>query len=427
MQRLLLIGLNHTTAPLDVREKLAFGPSRLEQAITQLRQQFDACEAVILSTCNRVELYLCAAEPIDRDRVIAFLKSFHSLPDERFTSHLYEMRGRSVIEHLFAVTSSLDSMVLGETQILGQVRSAYEAARDIGAAGPLMHPLFQRAVGVGKEVLSQTQIGQGRVSVASVAVDYASRIFDTFADKTVLCMGTGKMSQLVLRQFVGLKPKHLIVASRRLERAHEVAQQFGGEAVSSVDLDPLLVQADIVVSSTGHPEPLITRKRFEPLLRPRRYRPVFMIDIAVPRDIDPSVGDLEGVYLYNLDDLQEVVTRTIDSRGSAVETARAIINRHVDTFLAWHRQREIGPVIDALYKRSNQIARAELERTCGKLQPDAQQQAHLEELVHRIVQKMLHDPVSQLRAPDPHESGQAYVHAIEKLFKLEPPREPDDQ
>lgn len=423
MQRLLLIGLNHTTAPLDVREKLAFAQRRTIEAVEALKQSIDGSEAVVLSTCNRVELYLAAPQEIEREQIVAFLKDFHQLPDDSFASHLYEMRGRSVIEHLFAVASSLDSMVLGETQILGQVRTAYESSRTLGATGALLNPLFQRAVGVGKEVLSQTHLADGRVSVASVAVDYATRIFDSFDDKTVLCMGTGKMSQLVLRSFAALKPKHLIVASRDVERARRIGAQFGGEGVSSENLDQLLIQADVVVSSTGHPHNLITKKRFEPLRKPRRYRPIFMIDIAVPRDIEVAVAEIEGVYLYNLDDLQEVVTRTIDSRGSAVDAARAIVNQHVDTFLAWHRQREIGPMIDALYKRYNDIARSELERTASRMQLDEAQKQHLEELVHRMVQKMLHDPVSQLRSPAPHENGQAYVHAIEKLFKLEPPRD----
>ncbi len=423
MQRLLLIGLNHTTAPLDVRERVAFAPSRAQVAIDALRQQIDGCEVVILSTCNRVELYLAGSAEIDRQVIVDFLRRFHDLPNDQFASHLYEMRGRAVIEHLFAVASSLDSMVLGETQIIGQVRQAYEASRLAAATGAILNPLFQRALTVGKEVLSQTHLAEGRVSVASVAVDYAKRIFDTFADKTVLCMGTGKMSQLVLRQFVSLRPKQLLVASRDLGRATRVAEQFGGVGVSSMELDQLLIQADVVVSSTGHPHSLVTRARFEPLLRPRRYRPIFMIDIAVPRDIEPSVGDLDNVYLYNLDDLQEVVARTFDTRGQSVIDARHIVNAQVDAFLVWHRQREIGPMIDALYQRYHDIARAELERSGVKMQLDNQQKQQIEELLHRVVQKMLHDPVSQLRSPIPHESGQAYIHAIEKLFKLEPPRD----
>lgn len=425
MQRLLLLGLNHTTAPLEVRERLAFAPSQVRQAATELQRIIPGCEIVILSTCNRVELYLSADQLIPRQTVMAFLSTFHGLAEEQFASHLYEMRGRAVVEHLFAVASSLDSMVLGETQILGQVRQAYESAREAGTTGPMLNPLFQRAVSVGREVLSQTHLSEGRVSVASVAVDYAGHIFDTFTDKTVLCMGTGKMSQLVLRQFAALKPRQLLVASRNPDRAREIARQFGGVGVSSADLDSLLIQADIVVSSTGHPRTLITRSRFEALLKPRRYRPIFMIDIAVPRDIEPTVGELEGVYLYNLDDLQEVVTRTRESRTDSVEDARKIIHQQVESFMAWNRQRQIGPMIDAIYQRYTRMARTELERTAARMQLDDQQRKHLEELVHRIVQKMLHDPVTQLRSSEFHDNIQTYVHAIEKLFKLDGPIDRD--
>lgn len=421
MQRVLLIGLNHTTAPVEVRERLAFAPQRVQHAIDELRSRVPGCEAVVLSTCNRVELYLAAPTEIERQAVIRFLADFHQLPEAAFATHLYEMRGRSAIEHLFAVACSLDSMVLGETQIIGQVRHAYEVSRGIGATGAILNPLFQRAVSVGKEVLSATQLSDGRVSVASVAVDYAKRIFETFEDKTVLCLGTGKMSQLVLSHFAKLKPKHMLVSSRSIERAREVATQYKGEGVSTDRLDEHLVRADVVVSSTGHPVTLVTRSRFEPLMRQRRYRPVFFIDIAVPRDIEPAVGELEGVYLYNLDDLQEVVVRTMDERGQSVEAARSIVVGHVEAFMRWHRQREIGPMIDALYKRYNQIARGELDRTAARMQLDAEQRQHLEELAHRLVQKMLHDPVTQLRESGQHENTQAYAHAIERLFKLDLP------
>ena len=434
MHRLSLIGLNHTTAPLVVRERLAFAPQQALVAINELQKRTGG-EVVLLSTCNRVEIYLAGPKPVDRATVVKFLGDFHELPADQFQSHLYEQRGHGVVPHLFAVASSLDSMVLGETQILGQVRSAYETSRQIGAAGPLLNPLFQRAVSVGKEVLSGTGLGEGRLSIASVAVDYARRIFDTFADKTVLCLGTGKMSQLVLQHFVGLGTGRLLVASREQSRADAFAKDFGGHGVTMADLDKHLVASDIVVASTGATHPIITKDRFAKLLKQRRYRPIFLIDIAVPRDIEAGVGDLDSVYLYNMDDLQQVVSRTISERSQQIEAAHAIVNRHVQQFLQWHREREIGPVIDALYQRYNAIARAELERTLGKLPLDDAGKQELEQLVHRIVQKMLHDPVKQLKqGHDPREGGQAYLHAVEKLFRLEagapshelPPEQADD-
>ncbi|HEY0009757.1 MAG TPA: glutamyl-tRNA reductase, partial [Tepidisphaeraceae bacterium] len=361
MKRLLLIGLNHTTAPLEVRERLAFAQQQMLFALSEL-QKTVAAEAVVLSTCNRVELYLSGEDEIAAEAVIDFLSRFHNLPAELFASHLYHSRGRAVIEHLFSVASSLDSMVLGETQILGQVRQAYEAAREAGATGPVLNPLFQRAVAVGREVLSQTPLAEGRVSVASVAVDYARRIFDSFADKTVLCVGTGKMSQLVLDRFIALHAGRLLVCSREQTRADAIASRYGGRGVAFADLDQHLVEADIVITSTGASHPIITRRQFEKLCKLRKYRPIFLIDIAVPRDVEAGVGELQNVYLYNLDDLQEVVMQTKDGRGQSVSAAEAIVARHVEQYQQWHRQRQIGPTIDALYRRYNQIAQSEMQR-----------------------------------------------------------------
>ena len=425
MRRLLLIGLNHTTAPLDVRERLAFAPHRTPAALAQLRALLAGGEAVILSTCNRVELYLSAADEIDRAAVVGFLADFHGVAAEAFAEHLYEMRGRAVVEHLFGVASSLDSMVLGETQILGQVRGAYETSLAAGATGPLLNPLFQRAVAVGREVLGKSRLSEGRVSVASVAVDYARRIFDHFGDKTVLCVGTGKMAALVLRRFAELKPGRLLVCSRDADRAAAVAEPFGGTGVLFSDMQRHLVQSDIVITSTGAPHAVITRQTFEGLLRQRRYRPIFLIDIAVPRDVEAGVGELESVYLYNLDDLQEVVLQTAGARQSATDVARRMVSRQVEAFTQWHRQRAIGPLIDALYKRSGEIAQAELQRTLGKMQPGDKDRAYMEELVHRIVQKILHEPVRQLRDSEPHEGVPGYAHALEKLFGLNRAESPE--
>ncbi|HTL28034.1 MAG TPA: glutamyl-tRNA reductase, partial [Tepidisphaeraceae bacterium] len=305
MQRLLLLGLNHTTAPLDVREKLAFNAQQSRDAIAAFRQQFTESEAVLLSTCNRVELYIARAlhgHP-RADEMIAFLAAFHDLAPERFRPHLYEKRERDVIAHLFAVVSSLDSMVLGETQILGQVRSAYDLSRECEAAGGLLNPLFQRALAVGKEVMTETSLNEGRVSVASVAIDYARKIFDHFNDKTVLSIGAGKIAQLVLQHFTKLAPGKLLVCNRDSNKAQNLAREFNGIAAPFDKLTEQLTAADIVITSTGSTQPIITRRDFESLLKQRRYRPIFLIDLAVPRDVEASVGDLENVYLYNIDDL----------------------------------------------------------------------------------------------------------------------------
>ncbi|MDB5292407.1 MAG: hemA [Phycisphaerales bacterium] len=422
MQRLLLLGLNHTTAPLEVREKLAFGAKQRGEALASFAQRFPGCEAVLLSTCNRVELYV-ARQTHGRPRVeemVDFLSELHNVPAASFQDHLYEKANQLVVEHLFTVTSSLDSMVLGETQILGQVREAYEAACQAAAAGTLLNPLFQRAIAVGKQVMHETALNEGRLSVASVAVDYARNIFEHFRDKTVLAIGAGKMSQLVLQGFVGLSVGQLLICNRDAQKAQGLAEKFNGRGVAFDSLAEHLVAADIVVTSTGAPHPIITRRLFDSIRRQRRYRPLFLIDIAVPRDVEPAVGEVDGVYLYNLDDLQQVVSTTQSQRMEAVAAARAIVTRHVAEFAAWNRQREMGPAIHRLYSRYHQIAQDELARTLNKLPGlEAGEKAHLEDLARRIVNKLLHDPVQVLRQADGmHTPATQYLHALEKLFQL---------
>jgi glutamyl-tRNA reductase len=419
MHRLVMVGLNHTTTPLAIREKLAFSGSQRRCALEAFRQRFPHAEAVLLSTCNRVELY--AARPTHGhprvEELWEFLAAFHSIPPGEVAHHFYRKTRRDVIAHAFAVAASLDSLVLGETQILGQVRQAYDLARETGTAGPLLNPLFQRAVAVGKQVMNDTPLGEGRLSVASAAVDYARRIFDHFADKTVLSIGAGKMATLVLKGFSALKPGRLLVCNRDAAKAGTLAQRFGGQPVPFESLEEQLVQADVVISSTGAAHPIITRRQFDQLVKQRRYRPAFLIDIALPRDIEESVGQIENVYLYNIDDLQQVVAATMSQRVAAVEAARLIVDRQVEEFIAWHRTREMGPLIDRMYKRYQEIAMDEVARTVNKLGDISEhEREHLEELARRMVNKFLHDPVRTLR----NSNGQSVPSAstVEQLFGL---------
>ena len=425
MQRLFVMGLNHKTAPLTVRERLAFSPDERKSALLALRRRFDQCEAVLLSTCNRVELYM-ARQMHGHPRppeVAEFLAENRHLNVEEFQTHLYNKSERDVVTHLFSVAASLDSMVLGETQILSQVREAYEAAAEAGTAGPMLHPLFQRAVAVGKQIRSETTLGAGRVSVGSVAVDYARRIFDSFTDKTVLSIGAGKMSGLVLAGIAELKPGRLMICNRDPAKARELAAKFNGSAVEFDQLPEHLASADIIITGTGSTVPIITRAMFEAVIRRRRYRPVFLIDIAVPRDVAADVGKIENVYLYNLDDLQEAVSATQDQRSVAAVEAARIVEDQVREFAAWHRARMMGPLINQLYQRSHALAQEELARTIAKLSGvsngDRQQ---LEELTRRIVNKLLHDPIQVLRDTQTlHSPMTPHLHAVEKLFKLEEP------
>ena len=428
MERVRLLGLNHTTAPLELRERLAIAPGRHVEAVRELRSTVHGSEVVILSTCNRVELYLANSEP-PGDVLPRFLERFQNVPRREFAGSLYERAGRDAVEHLFNVASSLDSMVLGETQILGQVRDAYHVARQAGATGPLLNPLFQRAVAVGKQVQHETGLGEGRLSIASVAVDYARGIFDHFDDKVVLCIGAGKMAKLVLRHFAALKPRKLIVCNRDPLRASRLASEVGGVGESLETLDEQLVAADVIVTSTGAVEPIVTTQRFEQLLRRRRYRPAFIIDLALPRDVEAGVGTLENVYLYNLDDLQRNVAATRHDRGAAVDTARSIVRRHVDEFAAALRQRQLGPSINALYSRYHAMASDELNRALASSPDvDAATRARLEEMARRIVNKVLHDPVEALkRGEAAHDAvSDRYLHALEKLFRLDQPHDRDE-
>lgn len=422
MRRLLLLGLNHATAPLPVREKIAFPGAERARALEALRRRFPEAELTLLSTCNRVELY--AARPVHgrprAEELVQFLAEFHAIEAGKFESHLYQKADRDAVSHLFTVACSLDSMVLGETQIIGQVREAYEIAKAAGATGAFLNPLFQKAVAVGKEVMTATSITEGRMSIASVAVDYAREIFDHFADKTVLSIGAGKMAQLVLQSFKELRPRRLLVCNRTKQRAVELAAAAGGEAVDYERLDEHLVAADIVVSSTGATEPIITARQVGRLRKAMRYRPIFLIDIALPRDIEAAVGDLENVYLYNIDDLQQVVASTISQRKDAIEAARGIVERHVDQFLEWQRARQMGPLIDKLVRRYQGIAQEELARTLNKLpNVSGAEKGHLEDLTRRIVNKLLHDPITRMRkAQSPDGVSTQYLHAIEQLFDL---------
>jgi len=428
MHRLVVTGLNHSTAPLAVREKLSFSPDRRAAALTAFTAQWPGAEAVLLSTCNRTELYVARAvhDHPRSDEMAAFLAAFQGLAPADVARYFYHKEDRSAVEHLFAVAASLDSMVLGETQILGQVRDAYEAASAAGCARAALSPLFQRAIAAAREVMNTTALAEGRVSIASVAVQYAQRIFDTFADKTVLSIGAGKMGTLVLRHFRELTPGTLIICNRDLHKAQALAARFGGRAEALSDLRRCLVLADVVISSTGSDEPIITRELFSGILHQRRYRPIFIIDIALPRDVEPEVGEIENVYLYNIDDLQRVVSQTHSQRASAVEQARSILARHVEDFAVWSRTRQIGPFIESLYRFYHAIAAREADRTLNKLSADEQtNRQQLLDMARRIVNKILHGPVQRLRNADAlTPSGAQYLAAMQSLLA---PEDPSDQ
>jgi len=424
--RLLVAGLNHKTAPLAMRETVAFSPTQIAEALEKFRTHYPHAELVILSTCNRVEFYLArplSSEP-SLEELTRFIAEFHKLAPENLRTHLYHHEDRSMVEHLFAVASSLDSMVVGETQILSQVKHAYHHACNSNGVGKVLHALFQRALAAAKDVHEKTSLSSGHLSVASVAVDLAASVFDRFDDKTVLCVGAGKMATLMLRHLAELKPRKLLITNRSPERAAALAAHFQtmhAEARPIEQLDQLLVEADILLTSTGAAQPILSESRFKSLQKPRRYRPIVMVDIAVPRDIEPSIAKLTNTYLYNIDDLQEVAAGNRGKRDAEIAASRTLLGTHVDEFLRWFAARDVGPLVKALFEHCHATARAELDVLYAK-HPEMppEQKAELEKLTHRLVGKLLHGPVTQLTTHAEATARPMLTAALKKLFNLDP-------
>ncbi len=440
-------GLNHQTAPVQVREALAFPAARLAEALGALAATAGVGEAVILSTCNRVEVYTGSPEALPPDLVARFLASFHGVWPETFQAHLFRHDGREAVRHLFRVACGLDSMVVGEAQVTGQVRAAYEAAASAGTAGRVLHKLFQQALAVAKRVRTATEIGAGRASVGSVAVELAQRIFESLAGKTVLVIGAGEMGASVVASLRAAGAQATLVANRTFARAAELAATWGGKAVPFDALTDHLAAADIVISSTDAPHYVLTRARMEEALARRRGRPLFLVDIAVPRDIEPSVGGLEGCYVYNIDDLQAVVADTLAQRQQEIGRCEAIVEAECGEFLAWLGRLAVTPTIAELSAQWHDLKRLELDalrRRLPGLPPEAY--AEVERMADRLVNKILHQPVRALREEPPGEHSDGLLGAALRLFGLrrasmaqagpeqaeglgaaEPPPEPPDE
>ena len=332
---LLVIGLNHRTAPVEVRERLAFAPGKLGEATCDLLGAAPLHEAAILSTCNRVEIYALAGNADDATAgVRRFLHEHHRLP-QAIDSHLYELRDHDCVQHLWEVASGLDSMVLGETEILGQVKDAYFAAQKAGATGIALNRLFQKAFAAAKHIRTDTAIARGSTSVGNVAVDLAQRIFRNLAPCTVMVVGTGEMSEATAKALRSRGAGTILVCSRTHERAEALAGLLNGQAISYDDWPARFSAVDIVISATAAPHPIITREKLIPLMKTRRQRPLFLIDIAVPRDAERACGELENVFLYDIDDLQHIAQENIAAREREIATARALIAEHMTHFVAW--------------------------------------------------------------------------------------------
>ncbi|HXH04606.1 MAG TPA: glutamyl-tRNA reductase [Candidatus Competibacteraceae bacterium] len=415
---LLALGINHKTAPVSVRERLAFTPERIPQALHELREQAGAREAAILSTCNRTELY-CGLEQPDSRPIIHWLGQFHQLAPADLAPYLYQHPGPGAVRHMLRVAAGLDSMVLGEPQILGQVKSAYQEARAAGTLGTLLERLFQHTFAVAKQVRTDTAIGASPVSVAFAAVSLSKQIFADLSRLTALLIGAGETIELVARHLHEQGVGRLVVANRTLERAHNLAIQFGGYAIGLEEIAKHLAEADMVISSTASPGYLLEPGLVRSSLRRRKHRPMFMVDIAVPRDIDPAVGELDDVYLYTVDDLQEIIQENLQSRREAARQAEEIIDVQVDHFMAWLRSQDAGRPIRALRRQAEALRDEVQAKALAQLRQGKDPEQVLRFLANTLTNKLIHAPSAGLREAAAQGRSDLLL-AISELYQLQP-------
>jgi glutamyl-tRNA reductase len=417
----LVIGLSYRTAPVELRERLGFPSEDLAGVLRSITALPKVSEAMILSTCNRVELYAASQDPAaSGERLQRFMAQYHGLDEEQLRPHLYIHSGRDAIRHLFRVASSLDSMILGEPQILGQLKQAYGLAEASCTAGPVFNRLLPRAFVAAKRVRSETAIAQHAVSVSYAAVELARKIFGELAGKSCMIVGAGKMCELAARHLAGQQLGEVLVTNRTLARAQDLAEKFGGRAVPFAEFPLYLDRADIVLTSTTAGL-LLTRSRLEKIIRCRKNRPMFLIDIAVPRNVDPQANQIDNLYLYDIDDLNGVIETNLRERRKAAKKAEEIIEQEILRFYGWLRSLEAAPMIVALRQQVEEIRRRETEKTLGALQHlDAADRRAVEALTRAIVNKVLHSPLSVLRRAGDDITGEIYLEAVRRLFDLDP-------
>jgi glutamyl-tRNA reductase len=411
-----LLGVNHRTAPIELRERLAIAPESLGEATRALLCTPGVSEGMIVSTCNRVEL-VTSYEQTAPD-VMDFLYHYFALEADVLRPHLYEYEGADAVRHLFRVASSLDSMVLGEPQILGQVKEAYSAARSVGAVQSSLERLLQTTFTVAKRVRTETQIGSTSVSIASVAVDLAKKIFGSLDGKTVLLVGAGKMSELAARHLIQQGAHSILIANRTFDRAISMAQTFGGRAVRFEDLHAVADQADILITSTGAAQPIFRREHAQQFLHRRRNRPMFYIDIAVPRDVAPEVNRLEGAFVYDIDDLQSVAASHMSARSKEAMQAESIVQAEVERFASGQQTLSAVPAIVSLQQSMEELRQAELRRMQGKLQSlSEEQRGAVEALTRGLINKVLHQPLQAMKAAA-RNGDLTIVEAVQQIFGL---------
>ena len=411
-----LVGVNHRTAPVSLRERLAFPENTLPEALAKLKELAGVREGVIISTCNRVEILASAAEDVELEtRLPEFLSGYHHLPIEEVGPHLYSHVAHNAVRHIFRVAASLDSMMVGEPQILGQVRSAYAAARAAGLVGGTLDEVMTRAIRVARKVRNETGIARSAVSISYAAVELARKIFGDLQGKVVMLIGAGKMAELAARHLREQGAQTLLIANRSPERAAQLVAKYQGEAVPFEALLETLWRADIVISSTGAPNFLVRRDDGKHILGRRRNRPMFFVDIAVPRDIDPELNNVDNVFVYDIDDLQEVIQSNLKEREQEARLGEQIVEAEVEKFMVRMRAVEVTPTIISLQGRLEEIRRGEIDRLRGKLGAlTPEQEAAVEQLTRGMMNKIAHPTIAALKG------GQTagIVDSVKRLFNL---------
>ena len=418
---LILVGVNHKTTPVEIREKLAFTKGKIEESVDHLFNFPDIIEHTILSTCNRVEIYARAnCQDSAIKSIKQFICEFHGLSLLELEDHFYSYRNKEAVEHLFRVSSSLDSMILGEAQILGQVKEAYSLARDLRSTGLVLNQLFEKAFSIAKKVREETGIAERSVSISSAAVELAQKIFDDLENHTVMLVGTGEMAELAAKHLISYGVKTVYVTSRTYERAANLARTLNGSALDFEAFKNELHRADIVITSTSAPNFIIKKEIVEKAIHERKNKPIFFIDIAVPRDIEPDVNDLENVYLYDIDDLHVVVSANIKEREKEAENAMNFISQEVTKFNNWVGALDAVPTIVEIRKKAENIRKQEIEKTLKKISHLSENDKQLlRQMSSSMVNKILHKPTIKLKQKTQSEDGHVYLKAIRHLFHLD--------
>jgi glutamyl-tRNA reductase len=418
---IVVVGLSHKTAPVGIREKLAFSAEDMEASLQQMLALSEIVEGLIVSTCNRVELYaVCHQATSGIAELRQFLADFHQLSSTALNPHLYDLEGSEAIRHVLRVAASLDSMVVGEPQILGQIKTAYNYACEFHSVGTILNRFLHKAFSVAKRVRNETQIASHAVSISFAAVELARKIFDSFEDKRVMLIGAGEMCELAAKHFVNNGVAEVLVTNRTFSRAEALAAEFSGRAVAFDSFQEDLPQVDIVLSSTGSPDYVLTATQLKEVGKVRRHRPMFIIDIAVPRDIDPLANKLNNLYLYDVDDLQGVVQANMNERRKEAVKAEKIIEEEVNQFQAWLATLEVKPTIVALRRQLEKMRRSEIDKTLAHLNGIGEEEKQaIEVLTSALINKILHHPTEILKQASRDADGTFYVEAVRTLFDLQ--------